>query len=683
MEHKDNKNNLFLLTIVGIVAIVAIVILVMSSGSRTYDALDDSAGQASSAASTQLVTGSKSSTTRAPTPIITARCTDTDNGKNYGTKGTVSYTYGSRKDSKSDYCRQYNSAILSEQYCLNGKLASIDYKCPYGCYAGACKKPVNNLVTQTISLTTGWNYISLNVKPGSLMITDLMKELVEEDSLVMIKNNAGQIYYPVMDINQLIQINLNEGYLINVNKNTQLQIVGEKIPLPYTIPLNNGWNMMSYPSQNTVNAMDVLLELKSSGVLVKVQDESGNAIENLPGIGWVDNIKQFKPGEGYMINVNQEAKLAIKESYNTAYCGNGVVDTIEQCEIGQVQKCEAINPKLYVDGEATCKKDCTLDLSQCVSSFNDYVKVLQIKNRGTVSDPNVGGSLEYGDITKMYGYASQGKIFKVKANIVHFPNNAKYSFPFELAVNPTLPEFECAEYKMYPVGTSGTYTTWIECATKKYAITSSNYDAAEFTISIPAGNPYVGQVVIAGARLFKNGVYVVSDSLFVTYAEVYAKDKPVAYCGDEVIDGVEQCDGSNLKSLQCTDINGFTGGELSCYPAKSQNGCSWDTSKCVELHVNVEETTNGNVADVAQKDTLLITWTANSYMANYMRYIDAIHIPSDLRVRVESTNDIVGASGKYSWTIPSYLPDGEYVIEIGAQPQGYGPYSRSDVFKVN
>jgi hypothetical protein len=473
MEVKDNKNNLFLLTIVAIVAIVAIVIMIASSGLRTYNLSEDTVGEASIATSTQFVTDGKSSITRVPTPVITASCTDTDNGKNYGIKGTVAYTYGSRKDSKSDYCRKYNSATLSEQYCKSGKLASTDYKCSYGCIDGACKEHASNLVTQTISLTTGWNYISLNVKPDSLMVTDLMSALVEEGSLELIKNNAGQIYYPKMNINQLVQISLNEGYLINVNKNTQLTIVGEKIPLPYTIPLSSGWNMMSYPTQNTANAMDVLSELKSSGVLVKVQDEAGNAIENLPGIGWVDNIKQFKPGEGYSINVNQATKIAIKENYNTGYCGDGLIG--------------------------------------------------------------------------------------------------------------------------------------------------------------PG----------------------------------------------------EQCDGTDLKGLQCIHINGFTGGDLSCYPAKSQNGCSWDTSKCVELHVNVEETSTGNVADVAQKDTVLITWTANSNMANYMRYIDAIHLTSDLRVRVEYTNNIIGASGKYSWTIPSYLPDGEYVIEIGAQPQGYGTYSRSEVFKIN
>lgn len=47
------------------------------------------------------------------------------------------------------------------------------------------------------------------------------------------------------------------------------------------------------------------------------------------------------------------------------------------------------------------------------------------------------------------------------------------------------------------------------------------------------------------------------------------------YCGDGIINGMEQCDGYDLGGVQCTDINGFTGGTLLC-----DSNCMWDVSGC-------------------------------------------------------------------------------------------------------
>ncbi len=46
------------------------------------------------------------------------------------------------------------------------------------------------------------------------------------------------------------------------------------------------------------------------------------------------------------------------------------------------------------------------------------------------------------------------------------------------------------------------------------------------------------------------------------------------YCGDEVKDAGEECDGNNLNEKTCID-KGFTGGTLSC-----SSGCTFDTDAC-------------------------------------------------------------------------------------------------------
>ncbi|MBU0977186.1 MAG: hypothetical protein KKD18_02115, partial [Nanoarchaeota archaeon] len=48
-------------------------------------------------------------------------------------------------------------------------------------------------------------------------------------------------------------------------------------------------------------------------------------------------------------------------------------------------------------------------------------------------------------------------------------------------------------------------------------------------------------------------------------------------CGDGRVDGVEVCDGTNLKGKNCSTVGNFTGGELRC-----RSGClSFDKSMCV------------------------------------------------------------------------------------------------------
>ena len=78
-----------------------------------------------------------------------ATCTDTDNGKNYYTKGAVSGIGGSW----TDYCYVYNSNLLYEGYCdgVNAKLEV--YTCPNGCENSACKQ----ITTQSFITVTSPN----------------------------------------------------------------------------------------------------------------------------------------------------------------------------------------------------------------------------------------------------------------------------------------------------------------------------------------------------------------------------------------------------------------------------------------------------------------------------------------------------------------------------------------------
>jgi hypothetical protein len=97
-----------------------------------------------------------------------------------------------------------------------------------------------------------------------------------------------------------------------------LSITGSPVPLPLQIPLSNGWNILGYPRTVPVNALTAFQPLITQNKLVKVQDESGNAVENLPVLGWVNNIGSLRGGEGYYLRVNGAAVLTFAADGSTS-----------------------------------------------------------------------------------------------------------------------------------------------------------------------------------------------------------------------------------------------------------------------------------------------------------------------------------------------------------------------------
>ena len=64
-------------------------------------------------------------------------CEDTDNGKDYHTKGYIYYSVKGKVYDECDSNIGYENYLI-EYYCKNSKLDSEYYKCPYGCSDGKC-----------------------------------------------------------------------------------------------------------------------------------------------------------------------------------------------------------------------------------------------------------------------------------------------------------------------------------------------------------------------------------------------------------------------------------------------------------------------------------------------------------------------------------------------------------------
>jgi parallel beta-helix repeat protein len=176
--------------------------------------------------------------------------------------------------------------------------------------------------TQTIALTKGNNLISSNLIAGNPDLGQVMKSLCDQGAIYKMQDEAGRSleYWGKYGgwVNKIGNLTSTEGYNLTVNFNCNLVITGKKVGLPLDIPLKKGWNFISFPQTSAINALTVVQSLIDQNKLKKVMDERGNSIEYLRGNGWINNIGNFIPGEGYKVYVDGNTNLTIQQSYPKA-----------------------------------------------------------------------------------------------------------------------------------------------------------------------------------------------------------------------------------------------------------------------------------------------------------------------------------------------------------------------------
>lgn len=171
-------------------------------------------------------------------------------------------------------------------------------------------------IEQQIQLSTGWNILSFAVEPVYMSMDSIFKAEKASGVLLKVQDETGnameELPFPIGWINSIGDMAITEGYKTNVSTDVTLLTEGLPVDLPVSIPLNTGWNIMGYPNMESNMTDPVFDDLKTNNILLKVQDEQGNAIEELPfPIGWIDNIVTLNPGKGYKIKVASDNSVEV------------------------------------------------------------------------------------------------------------------------------------------------------------------------------------------------------------------------------------------------------------------------------------------------------------------------------------------------------------------------------------
>ncbi len=150
--------------------------------------------------------------------------------------------------------------------------------------------------TRSKQLAANWSWISFNVQPEN---PSMEAVFAGTQQLQIAKNGAGEAYIPGL-VNTIGALNTLEGYSVYLAAHDSATISGEEVP-PFTpIPLQAGWNFVSYLPGANVPAAQALVAILDKLEIAK--NDAGQFF--IPAVGMLNSIGDLKPGAGYKLYLN-------------------------------------------------------------------------------------------------------------------------------------------------------------------------------------------------------------------------------------------------------------------------------------------------------------------------------------------------------------------------------------------
>ena len=159
----------------------------------------------------------------------------------------------------------------------------------------------DQMITQNVPLTVGWNTISSYVIPPEKENGIFLEDYPD---LRLCKDDSGHVYFPELSIDTIGSWDTNKGYKCYAMSDFDLSITGPKVPGDAPLALPSGWSIIPYLSDSSMPIETALGGIANELVLAK--DGQGNVY--WPAFG-IDEIGDLQPGQGYQVYLNQAAVL--------------------------------------------------------------------------------------------------------------------------------------------------------------------------------------------------------------------------------------------------------------------------------------------------------------------------------------------------------------------------------------
>jgi uncharacterized protein YkwD len=163
----------------------------------------------------------------------------------------------------------------------------------------------------SVSLHYGWNLVSFPLVVSDTSLGQVLDSISGEYDSVQYYNSSDtydswkhfNIHKP-SNMRDLQNLDNKKGFLIHVSNSqgVELTVEGDAPSYPFSIHLNSGWNLVSYPSE-TAHLRDDALKNLVFGVeidAIMVQNNVTMSLEDMEAVDYM------KPGKGYWIHATED-----------------------------------------------------------------------------------------------------------------------------------------------------------------------------------------------------------------------------------------------------------------------------------------------------------------------------------------------------------------------------------------
>ena len=166
-----------------------------------------------------------------------------------------------------------------------------------GSFASPVSLDAVEVSEQTVSLGSGWNWISLSVVADDMNATSLMSPVAGSVDVVKSKKRSIMRYENMWDGGD-IMMNNREMYKVLMNTAGELVVTGASPDADERrLTVRPGWNWIAYNGSGVVDVADAFASLNpADGDLVK--GKTGFAI--FDGYEWAGTLQALSPSSGYM-----------------------------------------------------------------------------------------------------------------------------------------------------------------------------------------------------------------------------------------------------------------------------------------------------------------------------------------------------------------------------------------------
>jgi hypothetical protein len=161
--------------------------------------------------------------------------------------------------------------------------------------------------TQTISLASGWNWVSLHVLPADLSLDSVFADILIQTEQVKTQTQSairtgGKWKGDLANMNTIGQYKM---FKVKVNAVCTLTVTGTAILSATPIQLTGGWNWVAYLPTTTMSINTALDSIKGQVQEVKSHTQSATYSGGI----WSGALTQLNPGQVYVIKMNAPGTL--------------------------------------------------------------------------------------------------------------------------------------------------------------------------------------------------------------------------------------------------------------------------------------------------------------------------------------------------------------------------------------